>query len=400
MTEHVPVVVIGAGPTGLTTATLLAQQGIRTRVLDRWPDVYPQPRAVHLDDAVYAIIDRVGIADQFASISRPAEGLQLVDERHRVLARFRRGTGRRGFRRANMFDQPELERLLRANISRFPELELSGGVEVIDVAPGDPARVTLRGGRVITCDYLLGCDGANSLVRKRIGARMRDLKFNQRWLVVDIETSAELGLWDGVHQLCSARRAATYMRIGDTRYRWEFQLLAGETAADYGTIEALHPLIAPWLPAQAKLELIRVTEYTFRAQIADSWRRANVFLLGDAPPLPPPFIGQGLGSGLRDASNLADKLAGVLNGELPAQVLDTYQRTRKRDVRNTIRLALIVGRAMTSGGRTADTARRLLATTVTIAGHCARALRRRASRNRDGRSTTSSAGTRARPCGS
>ena len=148
---------------------------------------------------------------------------------------------------------------------------------------------------------------------------MRDLKFEQRWLVVDVATDADLDQWDGVHQVCDPVRAGTYMRIGDARYRWEFRLLPGETAEDYDSLAALKPLIAPWTSRAAddELELIRVTEYTFRAQMADSWRRDNVFLLGDAAHLTPPFIGQGMGAGLRDAMNLAWKLAGVLTGDLP-----------------------------------------------------------------------------------
>lgn len=357
MTRHVPVAVIGAGPTGMTAATLLAQYGVDTLVLDRWPDVYPQPRAVHLDDEVFRILDRVGVAEQFAAISRPALGLQLVDEQHRVLARFRRGRGRCGFPQANMFDQPELERLLRDNLSRYPQVTLCGGVEVTDIAEG---HITLADGEVITFDYLLGCDGANSLVRRHIGATMADRHFDQRWLVVDIATRADLDQWEGVHQVCSAHRAATFMRIGDTRYRWEFQLLEGETAADYDTLDALAPLIAPWVHRSAELELVRVTEYTFRAQLADRWRHGNIFLLGDAAHLTPPFIGQGLGAGLRDAMNLTWKLAGVIKGELDAAILDTYQKERKPHARAMIGLALTVGRAMTGGGRAGDLARRAL----------------------------------------
>jgi 3-(3-hydroxy-phenyl)propionate hydroxylase len=378
MTTHVPVAVIGAGPTGMAVATLLAQHGVETLVLDRWPDVYPQPRAVHLDDEVYRILDRLGVADGFAAISRPALGLQLVDEQHRVLARFRREDRRHGFPRANMFDQPELERLLRDNLTRYPQIRLRGGVEVIDLALGRPARLTLADGEVITCDYVLGCDGANSMVRNRIGAVMRDLKFDQRWLVVDIATRADLQQWGGVHQVCSAHRAATYMRIGDTRYRWEFQLLAGETASDYADLAALRPLIAPWVPPGTELDLVRVTEYTFRAQLADHWRRDNVFLLGDAAHLTPPFIGQGMGAGLRDAMNLAGKLAGVINGELNVAVLTTYERERKPHARTMIRLALTVGRAMTAGGRTGDLARRALATVLTAPRAAAGRLRRKA----------------------
>ena len=214
----------------------------------------------------------------------------------------------------------------------------------------------------VDADYVLGCDGANSMVRTQIGSTMRDLNFEQRWLVVDVATDADLRQWEGVHQVCDPVRAGTYMRIGEARYRWEFQLRAGESADDFGTLTALRPLIAPWTAgvADSELNLLRVTEYTFRAQIADRWRRGNVFILGDAAHLTPPFIGQGMGAGLRDAMNLAWKIAGVLDGTLAADVLDTYEQERKPHTRQMIRLALTVGRAMTGGGRVGNLARRLV----------------------------------------
>ena len=123
----------------------------------------------------------------------------------------------------------------------------------------------------VLATYVLGCDGANSVVRTAIGATMEDLKFEQRWLVIDVASMVELDQWEGVHQVCDPERAATYMRIGDTRYRWEFLLLPGETAADFESIEALRPLIGPWVEGipSDQLELVRVAEYTFRAQLAD-----------------------------------------------------------------------------------------------------------------------------------
>ncbi|GAS88395.1 bifunctional 3-(3-hydroxy-phenyl)propionate/3-hydroxycinnamic acid hydroxylase MhpA [Mycolicibacterium brisbanense] len=365
--SHYPVVVIGAGPTGVTAATLLAQYGVDALLLDRWPDVYPQPRAVHLDDEIYRVIDRLGLAEGFAAISRPALGLRLLDDDQQVLSEFRRDPDHspNGFPQANMFDQPEFETLLRDNLSRYPRTRLWGGAEVVDIEPGTPTRISLvdRGKKhILTADYVLGCDGANSLVRKRIGTSMRDLHFEQRWLVVDIATTADLHQWEGVHQVCSTRRAGTYMRIGTTRYRWEFRLLPGESAADFSTVSALRPLIAPWTAHvdEDQLELVRITEYTFRARVADRWRRGNIFLLGDAAHLTPPFIGQGMGAGLRDAVNLTWKLAGVLHGDLDATVLDTYERERKPHARSMIRLALKVGRAMTAGGRTGSLARRVV----------------------------------------
>jgi 3-(3-hydroxy-phenyl)propionate hydroxylase len=368
----IPVLIIGAGPTGLTAATLLAQYGIECLVLERWESIYPQPRAVHLDDEVYRILARLGVAARFAAISRPCLGLRLLDPRMRVLAEFRRGTasGRHGFPEANMYDQPELEMLLRANLQRHQAATLRGNAEVTAVTQNGtgPVRVdftdrTTGAPETVLAEYVLGCDGANSLVRNSIGATMRDLKFDQRWLVVDIATDADLGEWEGVHQVCDPSRAATYMRIGQRRYRWEFRLRPTEAADDYSDIARLHDLLVPWtktIPV-SDLHIVRLTEYSFKAQIADRWGDRRVFLLGDAAHLTPPFIGQGMGAGLRDAMNLAWKLAGVLSGTLPDHILGTYEIERKPHARAAIRLARLVGMAMTEGGEFGNLLRRVVA---------------------------------------
>ena len=368
----VDVAVIGAGPTGLTAATLLAAHGVRSVVLERWPSIYPQPRAVHLDDEVYRILARLGVAEQFAAISRPAHGLRLLDPAMRVLAEFRRGTqaGVHGFPAANMFDQPQLEDILRTNLKRWEHIELITGDEVTRIDQDEHGvDVHLRRGgtgapgRRIRARYVLGCDGANSVTRSAIGSSMRDLKFAQRWLVVDLATDADLGHWEGVHQVCDPGGAATFMRIGQSRYRWEFQLQDGQSAQHYQQLAQLRPLIEPWtrhVPDE-RLEVVRVAEYTFRAQIADRWRDRRIFLLGDAAHLTPPFIGQGMGAGLRDAMNLSWKLAAVLTGTLPEHVLESYETERKPHARAMIRMAKLVGAAMTRGGRPGNALRALIA---------------------------------------
>lgn len=370
--EPVPVVIVGAGPAGATAATLLGQYGVECLVLDRWDGVYPQPRAVHLDDEIFRVLVRLGIGEQFEAVSRPTRGLRLVDRNHRVLSTFDRASdrGRHGHPQANMFDQPELEQLLRTNLESQASVTLRGNVEVTEVAQDGHDRVRVDFTDRITGEpdsvlatYVLGCDGANSVVRTSIGSTMEDLGFEQRWLVLDVATTTELEQWEGVHQVCDPGRAATYMRIGETRYRWEFRLLPGETAADFESIEALQPLIAPWIegvPCE-DLELVRVAEYTFRAQIADHWRDRHVFLLGDAAHLTPPFIGQGLCAGLRDSMNLSWKVAGVLSGELPESVLATYESERKPHALALIKLAKLIGVAMTQGGRAGDVLRRVIA---------------------------------------
>ncbi|MBP6995511.1 MAG: bifunctional 3-(3-hydroxy-phenyl)propionate/3-hydroxycinnamic acid hydroxylase [Phycicoccus sp.] len=367
-----PVVIVGAGPAGVTAATLLGQYGIQVLVLDRWEGVYPQPRAVHLDDEVYRILARMGVGAAFAEMTRPTLGLQLVDRDHQVLATFRRegDEGQHGYPRANMFDQPELEQLLRNNLETQATITLRGNVNVTAITQdGDsPVRVdftdrTTGAPQTVHGVYLLGCDGANSTVREAIGSTMRDLNFEQRWLVIDVRSDVELDQWDGVHQVCDPDRAATYMRIGSHRYRWEFQLLPGESADDYREIEALAPLLAPWVQGipRESLELVRVAEYTFRAQLADRWRDRRVFLLGDAAHLTPPFIGQGLCAGLRDAMNLSWKLAGVIAGGLPSSVLDTYESERKPHAHAMIRLAKLIGAAMSQGGSAGNLLRGLIA---------------------------------------
>lgn len=373
-----PVIVIGGGPTGITAATLLGQNGVRCLVLDRWPQVYPQPRAVHLDDEVFRILDRLGVAQEFSATSRPSQGLRLLTAGHRVLAEFPRDgvAPKTGYPRANMFDQPVLEEILRANLKTAPSVEFLGDVEVValDTSTGHRAVVRFRSRsddhdvREVSARFVLGCDGANSLVRQAIGSTYTDLHFEQRWLVVDVSTDVDLHQWEGVHQVCSSRRAGTFMRIGETRYRWEFALHDDETPADFPDIESLMPLLSPWTePTSPRdLSLVRVAEYTFRAMVADRWRRGPVFLLGDAAHLTPPFIGQGMGAGIRDAHNLAWKLAGVLDGVLPEQVLDSYEAERKPHAESVIRLARLVGVVMTGGGRAGDAARRLVAPSLPL----------------------------------
>jgi len=161
----VPVVVIGAGPTGIAAATLLAQYGVESLVLERWDGVYPLPRAVHLDDEIYRILARVGIGDEFAKVSRPCRGLRLLDPDLGVLAEFpRQACGRHGFPEGNMFDQPELEGLLRANLARHPLSAIRPNSEVTGLVQTGAGvrveytdRVTGEAGVVVT-QYVLGCD--------------------------------------------------------------------------------------------------------------------------------------------------------------------------------------------------------------------------------------------------
>ena len=219
-----------------------------------------------------------------------------------------------------------------------------------------PVAVTVRSGadgteQSYAGTFVLGCDGAGSTVRDLAGITMADLGFTERWLVIDVRVPGGLATWDGVEQVCDPARAATFMQVTGDRYRWEFQLHDGEDETALLAPAALGGLLAPWTgrPGLSGMEIIRSASYTFRARLASRFRAGRVFLLGDAAHLTPPFIGQGLGAGLRDADNLAWKIAHVLTGQSGEDLLDSYDAERRPHARAMVKKAVMIGWAMTGG---------------------------------------------------
>jgi 3-(3-hydroxy-phenyl)propionate hydroxylase len=199
---------------------------------------------------------------------------------------------------------------------------------------------------------------------------MEDLGFSQKWLVVDVHCPEPLDVYDGVQQVCDHDRAATFMRVTGGYYRWEFRLRAGETPDDLDERRVLK-LIGPWLGGvdPDKLTVLRRAWYTFRGAVADRWQMGRVFLLGDAAHLTPPFIGQGMCAGIRDAANLTWKLALVLDGRADDRLLDTYEGERRPYARRVVQMAMAVGWLMTGGGpRTAPIRRAALRLATRVPG--------------------------------
>jgi 3-(3-hydroxy-phenyl)propionate hydroxylase len=372
------VIAVGAGPAGCTVSLLLADFGIPVTLLERRTQPHQLPRAVHLDDEVARTLDRIGISEGFLARSRPGSGLRLLDASHRVMAEFSRDyqASQHGFPQANMFHQPDLEELMFARVERHPLIEFRRGAEVtgldgtadpVTADPTEPVGAVRVHARIagetqaFTGQVVLGCDGANSTIRELAGITMDDLGFTERWLVVDIRVSDGLETWDGVEQICDPARAATFMQVTGDRYRWEFRLRDGEDEADLITPQALGRLLQPWTGRSDLdgLQITRSATYTFRAQMASRFRSGRIFLLGDAAHLTPPFIGQGLAGGLRDADNLAWKLAYALTGRAREDLLDTYDSERRPHATALVKKAVRVGWAMTGGQDRAAAVRRI-----------------------------------------
>lgn len=342
------VAIVGCGPTGNTLAILLAQRGHSVVVLDRWATPYPLPRAVHFDDEVGRILQSCGIGAALRSLIEPAEIYEWRNGAGTPLLRFgRAGDGPCGWPVSSMFNQPALEVLLEQRAGELAGLELRRGVEVVGLDEGsDSVDAVAADGSRVRARYLVGCDGANSSVRSLAGLPVTDLGFFYDWLIVDIVLRQER-VFDPVNlQICDPQRPTTAVSGGPGRRRWEFMRLPHESLDELNDERRAWELLAPWdvHPDNATLE--RHAVYTFNARYAERWRAGRVLLAGDAAHQMPPFAGQGMCAGLRDAANLAWKLDLVLHGRSADSLLDTYEEERLPSAKAVMEFSMELGKVI------------------------------------------------------
>ncbi|MFO8075034.1 MAG: bifunctional 3-(3-hydroxy-phenyl)propionate/3-hydroxycinnamic acid hydroxylase [Egibacteraceae bacterium] len=348
--EAYDVVVVGGGPVGITLGLLADAHGARAVVLERDEEVFALPRAVHLDDDGLRTLADAGAGDLVGGC-QPIAGMSLLDAEGRTLVTFERhpGPGPLGLPASCLVHQPDVERRLR-ELAEARGL-LARGCEVIDHVEsggGVTVEVVAAGGRRhdLHARHLVGCDGAAGQVRHRAGIGDTDLGFTERWAVVDLLPSRPVDHPPRVLQLCDPSGPATSVPTGGGRHRIEVQLPPGSTgdaAADDRAVEAAVAWSRAWLgDPDAAVE--RATVYAFRARVAETLRRGRVLLAGDAAHEMPPFLGQGLGAGLRDAANLGWKLGLLARGRATDDLLDTYDAERRPHATEVVRAARRVGR--------------------------------------------------------
>jgi len=361
--EHAPgpeadCLVVGGGPVGLLTAILLGQAGLQVTVVERWPQRYPLPRACTIDHEALRILQAAGVMADHADLFEPSQGA-------RGGYQFRNGEGEllrsidwnrpaeSGWANTNGFYQPDLEAVIEeiavatagVTVHRgwtFSSLAQDGaGVSTQVFSTEEPAKaVTVRS------RWLVGADGANSPVRCRLGVGVGDSGFRADWLVIDYRPLVE-ERWDAfVVQYCDPEQPATAVNSGPGRRRFEFMRRDDVSVEELAHEATAWRLMSPWgvTPDTAALE--RHAVYTFRGRWARTWRVGNAFLAGDAAHLMPPFLGQGLCAGLRDARALAWRLGMVHAGLAAPSVLDSYGPERAGHVREIIDEAVAAGRVI------------------------------------------------------
>ena len=358
-TDLFDIAIVGYGPTGATLASLVAQQDLSVLVIEREKDIYDLPRAVHFDDETMRVFQAAGIAEDLVEYLHINPGMRFVDDQDNLLLDWPRDPDitSQGWNASYRVHQPDLEKLLRAyldscsNVRIVKHCELTTATEVEGHVLLDCKERATGSLFQFKARYAVGCDGANSTLRKTIGGGLNDLGFRERWLVLDLllnKPRPDLG--DHSIQFCNPKRPMTYCRGPKNRRRWEITMLEGEQAEDIVQPEQVWKFLSRWItPDDATLE--RSAVYTFRSAVAHTWRKGRLLIAGDAAHLTPPFMGQGMCMGVRDAFNLAWKLAAVVQARADDALLDSYQVERAPHALAYVKTAIQLGGLINSMDR-------------------------------------------------
>ncbi len=363
MRIEVDVAVVGAGPCGLTLANLLGTYGVRTAVLDREAGPLDHPRAVAVDDESLRGFQAAGLAEEILADCIQNAPIRYHNSRGRVLAHVGPSARPYGWPRRNLFFQPLMEASLRRGLDRFDHVTLRPETEIVGLEPdGDGVRLAARGrsaddgGDVqVTARFAVGADGGRSFVRDAADIELLGRTAPTQWLVVDVGEDAWEAPYSAVY--CHPRRPSMTIPLPYGHRRFEFKLLPGESEEQITEPAAVRELLAPFYRGLPTPEILRARVYWHHSRIAARFQNGHVFLAGDAAHLQPPFFGQGMNSGIRDATNLAWKLAAVTSGRCGAGLLATYDAERRGHAETMVSFATRMGRMYQPRNRATEAVR-------------------------------------------
>lgn len=351
MTNDADVVIVGAGPSGLTLANILGLQGVRTVVVEERDTLIDYPRGVGLDDEALRTFQSIGLVDRILPHTVPNQILRFFDAKRQLLAEMAPPDARFGWPKRNGFVQPMVDAELFGGLKRFNHVEVRFGHRMETCAETDDGiTVEFADGRApVRARYVVGCDGGRSVTRRLMGVSFDGTTSSTRWLVIDCANdplghpNSEVG--------ADPKRPYVSISIAHGIRRFEFMIHADESDEEAEDPAFVRRMLAQLVPHPERVDIIRHRVYTHHSRIAGAFRKGRLLLAGDAAHLMPVWQGQGYNSGIRDAANLGWKLAAVVNGHAEDALLDTYDVERRKHARAMIDLSTLVGRVISPTNR-------------------------------------------------
>jgi len=352
--EHSPdytadVVVLGAGPVGLAIANYLGQAGVQVLQIEKLDQLIDYPRAIGIDDESLRTVQAIGLVDEVLPHTTPWHAMRFLTPKGRCFADIQPMTDEFGWSRRNAFIQPQVDAVLYRGLARFAKVKTLFSRDVVEFQQdeqGVSLRMNAPEGRqeTVRARYLVACDGGNSLIRRTLGVSFEGKTAPNQWIVIDLANDP-LGT-PNVYLCCDPVRPYVSAALPHGVRRFEFMVMPGETEEELGKPENLRQLLAKVLPDPDSVELIRKRVYTHNARLAGQFRVKRVLLAGDAAHIMPVWQGQGYNSGMRDAGNLAWKLALVVKGLAGEALLDTYEQERRAHAKAMIDLSVLAGHVL------------------------------------------------------
>lgn len=345
------VLVIGAGPTGLTTANLLADLGVRVIIIDKLPGPSDEPRAISVTDETLRIMQQIGIMDRLAPEMLMDTGSRYYGRKGQLLAKAKPAGRRLGQPGKSQFDQPIMESLL-LDAARERNIDIRFGAEAFSVQDrrthADVTIIDGDGKKTICAAWVIACDGGRSPVRTQLGIPMEGSTQVQKWIVIDILNTGEHEKFADFY--CNGSRPCVVVPGAKGRRRFEFMLLPGEDPARMTTPESVASLVRPFQNIRPG-DIRRANVYVSHQRVALTFRQGRVLLAGDAAHMMPPFAGQGLNSGIRDAANLAWKVAAAVKDSGTDALVSTYDTERRPHAKDMVRISHRIGKVVMSTNR-------------------------------------------------
>lgn len=343
------VAIVGAGPVGLMIANYLGQRGVNVTLVEKLDTLIDYPRAIGLDDESLRTFQAVGLADKVLPHTTPWHAMRFLTPKGRCFADIQPKTDEFGWSRRNAFIQPLADRVLFDGLQRFSNVKVLFSRELDSFEQSDSAVVLNlkdQHGRSerLNARYLIGCDGGNSLVRRSLDISFEGKTAPNQWIVVDIANDPLAT--PHVYLCCDPVRPYVSAALPHGVRRFEFMVMPGETETELSKPENLRKLLSKVLPNPDRIELIRSRVYTHNARLAGRFRQGRVLLAGDAAHIMPVWQGQGYNSGMRDALNLAWKLALVIKGLAADSLLDSYEQERRDHAKAMINLSVLAGHVL------------------------------------------------------